>query len=134
MTMLDKIYNPIFSEYNKKLLAEHKANFSTGGNGLSYFVTYLRMLRDYHILAGMPTEEATAADVKAATLTTALAEFDNYQTCITKYYRLNGETVERIGNGTEEEVAKKYNSELKFHWTNFWQLVMANIEDWAVNG
>jgi hypothetical protein len=72
--------------------------------------------------------------VKVATLAAAVSEYDKYKTCIMNYYKLNGGAVERLTDEPEEEVAKKYDSERKFHWTNFWQLVMTNIEGWTTNG
>lgn len=131
---VDKCYNLIYSKYNKKLLAEHKANFSVLDNGLSYFTTYLKMLRDHYILMGSYIEDKASTELKVASLAAAVNEFDSYQNCVSKYYRLNGNTVEHMIEGTEEDVAKKYDSERKFHWINFWQLVMANIESWAANG
>ena len=50
------------------------------------------------------------------------------------YYKLNGNIAEKISDEPEEEVAKKYNLEKNFHWTNFWQLVMTNIEGWSIDG
>ncbi len=131
--MTKKDYNLIRSEYNKKLLAEHKANFSTLDNGLSYFIMYLRFLRDHYIINGGSTENQESTDLKVATLVAAVSEYDKYKTCIMNYYKLNGGVVERLTDESEEEVAKKYNSERSFHWRNFWQLVMTNIEGWTTN-
>ena len=57
-----------------------------------------------------------------------------YVNCINNYYKLNGDIAEKISDESEEEVAKKYNLEKSFHWTNFWQLVMTNMEGWSING
>jgi hypothetical protein len=68
-------------------------------------------------------------NIKTASLVAAVNEYENYVTCITKYYRFNGKAVERIADEPEEETAQKYRTEKNYHWKNFWQLVMTNIED-----
>ena len=134
MTAFKKQYKDIYNQYNKKLLADHKANFSAFNNNLDYFVTYLKFLRDYHLLTDDNTTSEEDVKMSTATLVAACSEYEKYENCIMKYYRLNGNVIERISDESEEEVAKKYNLEKKFHWTNFWQLVMTNIEGWSVNG
>ena len=96
---------------------------------MEYFVTYLKYLRDYYLLTEPTPETKEEVNLKTASLVTAVSEYEKYNTCIAKYYKLNGNAIERISDESEEEVAKKYNLEKKFHWTNFWQLVMTNIED-----
>ena len=64
----------------------------------------------------------------------AVDEYEKYINCINNYYKLNGNIAEKISDESEEEVAKKYNLEKKFHWTNFWQLVMTNMEGWSIDG
>ena len=109
MTAFSKQYKGLYNQYNKKLLAEHKANFSALNNNLDYFITYLKYLRDYYLLTD------NVESIVTTTLVAACSEYDKYQTCIAKYYRLNGNIIERISNESEEEVAKKYNSEKNFH-------------------
>ena len=134
MIAFDKQYKDIYNEYDKKLLALHKANFSALNNNMDYFITYLRCLRDAHLLNEAKVDTPEEVNVSTAALVTAVKEYESYKTCITKYYKLDGNTVKRITDDPEEEVAKKFDLERKFHWTNFWQLVMANIEDWGNNG
>lgn len=115
MTAFKKQYKDIYNQYNKKLLADHKANFSAFNNNLDYFVTYLKFLRDYHLLTDDNTTSEEDVKMSTATLVAACSEYEKYENCIMKYYRLNGNVIERISDESEEEVAKKYNLEKKFH-------------------
>ena len=115
MTAFNKQYKGLYNQYNKKLLAEHKANFSAFNNNLDYFITYLKFLRDYYLLTAENKNADDEIDVATATLVAACSEYEKYENCITKYYKLNGNVIERISDESEEEVAKKYNLEKKFH-------------------
>ena len=134
MTEFNKEYKELYNSYNKKLLAEHKLSFSTLDNNMRYFITYLKYLRDYYLLTDSNIQSEDAINIKTATLVAAIDEYEQYINCVNNYYKLNGNKVERISDEPEEEVAKKYNLEKKFHWTNFWQLVMTNIEGWSIDG
>lgn len=134
MTEFNKEYKKLYNSYNKKLLAEHKLSFSTLDNNMKYFITYLKYLRDYYLLTDSAAQSEDAVNVKTATLVAAVNEYEKYVNCINNYYKLNGNIAEKISDESEEEVAKKYNLEKKFHWTNFWQLVMTNMEGWSIDG
>ena len=134
MTEFNKEYKELYNSYNKKLLAEHKLSFSTLDNNMKYFITYLKYLRDYYLLTDSNAQLEDTINVKTATLVAAVDEYEKYINCINDYYKLNGNIAEKISDESEEEVAKKYNLEKKFHWTNFWQLVMTNIEGWSIDG
>ena len=134
MTEFNKEYKELYNSYNKKLLAEHKLSFSTLDNNMKYFITYLKYLRDYYLLTDSVAQSEDTVNVKTATLVAAVNEYEKYVNCINNYYKLNGNIVEKISDESEEEVAKKYNLEKKFHWTNFWQLVMTNMEGWSIDG
>ena len=134
MTEFNKEYKKLYNSYNKKLLAEHKLSFSTLDNNMKYFITYLKYLRDYYLLTDSVAQSDDTVNVKTATLVAAVNEYEKYVNCINNYYKLNGNIAEKISDESEEEVAKKYNLEKKFHWTNFWQLVMANMEGWSIDG
>ena len=134
MTEFNKEYKKLYNSYNKKLLAEHKLSFSTLDNNMGYFITYLKYLRDYYLLTDSNAQLEDTINVKTATLVAAVDEYEKYINCINDYYKLNGNIAEKISDESEEEVAKKYNLEKKFHWTNFWQLVMTNIEGWSIDG
>ena len=134
MTGFNKEYKELYNSYNKKLLAEHKLSFSTLDNNMKYFITYLKYLRDYYLLTDSVAQSEDTVNVKTATLVAAVNEYEKYVSCINNYYKLNGNIAEKISDEPEEEVAKKYNLEKKFHWTNFWQLVMTNMEGWSIDG
>ena len=134
MTEFNKEYKELYNSYNKKLLAEHKLSFSTLDNNMKYFITYLKYLRDYYLLTDSIAQSEDTLNVKTATLVAAVNEYEKYVNCINNYYKLNGDIAEKISDESEEEVAKKYNLEKKFHWTNFWQLVMTNMEGWSIDG
>ena len=134
MTEFNKEYKELYNSYNKKLLAEHKLSFSTLDNNMKYFITYLKYLRDYYLLTDSIAQSEDTVNVKTATLVAAVNEYEKYVNCINNYYKLNGDIAEKISDESEEEVAKKYNLEKKFHWTNFWQLVMTNMEGWSIDG
>ena len=134
MTEFNKEYKELYDSYNKKLLAEHKLSFSTLDNNMKYFITYLKYLRDYYLLTDGITQLEDTINVKTATLVAAINEYEKYINCINNYYKLNGNIIEKMSDESEEEVAKKYNMEKKFHWTNFWQLVMTHIEGWSIDG
>ena len=134
MTEFNKEYKELYNSYNKKLLAEHKLSFSTLDNNMKYFITYLKYLRDYYLLTDSVAQSEDTVNVKTATLVAAINEYEKYVNCINNYYKLNGDIAEKISDESEEEVAKKYNLEKKFHWTNFWQLVMTNMEGWSIDG
>ena len=134
MTEFNKEYKELYNSYNKKLLAEHKLSFSTLDNNMKYFITYLKYLRDYYLLTDSVAQSEDSVNVKTATLVAAVNEYEKYVNCINNYYKLNGNIAEKISDEPEEEVAKKYNLEKKFHWTNFWQLVMTNMEGWSIDG
>ena len=134
MTEFNKEYKELYNSYNKKLLAEHKLSFSTLDNNMGYFITYLKYLRDYYLLTDSNAQLEDTINVKTATLVAAIDEYEKYINCINDYYKLNGNIAEKISDESEEEVAKKYNLEKNFHWTNFWQLVMTNIEGWSIDG
>ena len=134
MTEFNKEYKKLYNSYNKKLLAEHKLSFSTLDNNMKYFITYLKYLRDYYLLTDSVAQSEDTVNVKTATLVAAVNEYEKYVNCINNYYKLNGDIAEKISDESEEEVAKKYNLEKKFHWTNFWQLVMTNMAGWSIDG
>jgi hypothetical protein len=38
-----------------------------------------------------------------------------------------------VAANKDETLLKKYNTEKKFHWNNFWNLVNLNMEVWTIN-
>jgi len=89
-------------------------------------------MRDYYVLCS-PKDLNEADKTKIAALITAVAEYDKFNGCINNYYKPNGEVLEALSDLSTDEIKAKYNQEKAQHWTNFWQLVMLNVEDWRVN-
>ena len=110
-----KQYKSLLTAYNNKLQKIHKSSFNTLDNGLDYFVTYLKYLRDYYLLTEHAKDIDEIVDLKTTTLVAALSEYEKYNNCIFKYYKLENNKIERLSGESEEEVSKKYNLEKKFH-------------------
>ena len=132
MNALLKLTHKLQKQYNKLLKKIHKRNFGKNNN-LEYFITYLQYMRDYCILTEDLTTKDGQQNMRLSTLVTAIFEYNEYKNCILKYYHVNGAAlVEPISTDTpKEEVFQAYNKERMSHWSNFWQLVMLNIEDWV---
>ena len=130
MTNFKNINNDIYNTYSKKLKISHEANLLNFSNYMEYLVTYLKFMRDYYILTEPLVLESGEENLKIASIATAISEYERYKKCISKYYFENGS---RKIEGTSEEVQNKYNTEKKFHWNNFWNLVNLNMEDWTAN-
>lgn len=130
MTNFKNINKDIYNTYSKKLKISHEANLINFSNYMEYLVTYLKFMRDYYILTEPLVLESGEENLKIASIATAISEYERYKKCINKYYFENGS---RKIEGTSEEVQNKYNTEKKFHWNNFWNLVNLNMEDWTAN-
>lgn len=80
---------------------------------LEYFVTSLKLTRDYRLL-NCPPPQSEDEKVSLAALITAVAEYELY-----KGYS-------DVPPSKELDLEKEKN----YHWSKFWQLVALNIEDW----
>jgi hypothetical protein len=132
MTSFDKDYKRLYRVYNKKLKNLHKNSFKHIDNGMEYFITYLRFMRDYLILTEGVLNEEGHENIKISTIATAIAEYELYENCINKYFKHDGKTVIRIAPGTDEEVQKKYAAEKQFHWNCFWEITRLNMMNWRI--
>ena len=130
MIEFTKEFKNLYKTYDKRLKKDHKTNFKNLTNSMSYFVNYLRFMRDYYILMEPVILENGEENLKIASLATAVSEYEQYQTCEQKYYGFDGTKVVYKVDGTQEEVQRLYNAEKAFHWANFWNLVKLNMEDW----
>ena len=75
--------------------------------GMSFFITYLRYIRDYAMVKNADVVEQEPAKTSLATLVTAIAEFEAYHNASDK---------------TQKD----------FHWNSFCDFVKLNMEDWTV--
>jgi hypothetical protein len=99
---IDKTY-----DYTLKIL--RKDFFSNNYAGLNLFIEYLRYIRDKIIINSNSLDEKLPENFLAASITTAIAEFEAYE----NYHISNA------------------NKQLQnFHWNNFWELVKQNLEEW----
>ena len=130
MDSLGKDIKKLQAHYDKKLRKCHKDCLRSFGNGLDYFINYLRYLRDYYTLSGKLENVGESNDVRMMALVAAISEYEKSQTCIRNYYREDGV---RLLDESPADVLEKYNKEKATHWGYFWQLVMLNIESWTAN-
>jgi hypothetical protein len=124
-----KEFKKLYKAYDKKLKKEHEINFKNLNNNMDYFITYLKFMRDYYILTEPLILEGGEENLKIASLSTAVSEYELYQTCENNYYGFDGTKIIYKVEGTSEEVQQKYNLEKSFHWNNFWSLIKLNMED-----
>lgn len=130
MIEFTKEFKNLYKTYDKRLKKDHEMSFKNLTNSMNYFVDYLRFMRDYYILMEPVVLDNGEENLKIASLATAVSEYEQYQTCEQKYYGFDETKVVYKVEGTQEEVQKLYNAEKAFHWTNFWNLVRLNMEDW----
>jgi len=125
-------YKKIYKQYAESLWTKHNNLIGSTGNVLDYFITSLKFMRDYYLLN--MSEDAPENDkMKAASITTAVAEYEKFNSCINNYYKPTGEILDALADQEKEKIQEAYDKEKAYHWTNFWQLVMLNIEDWRAN-
>ena len=93
--ILNKAYHKSLKNLNTKF-------FSNKNTGLFLFIEYLKYIRDSLIIENSDTKHDQE---KLATLITAIAEFEAYNSC--------------------KDVTNK-----TFHWNNFCELVKQNLEEW----
>ena len=110
-----KKYNKLFSCYSKRLAMLNAKALANLENPMDYFVTYLKFMRDYYILAE-PLEVGGQENLKIAIIASVVSEYDQYKTCINKYFKINDKGIaEKIGDLPVEEVTAKYNKERAYH-------------------
>ena len=119
-----KPYKKLYKEYLSKI----KLPASLGlYDSMDTFVSYLKMIRDYYIVTSSDKmTEGEACIIN--TIHSAVIEYEDYKTCINKYYKFeNGKPVSISG---EADTVTKYAKEKQEHWLNFWQFVVLNMEGW----
>lgn len=131
MLKTGKPYTQIYNQYDKLLKRVHADSFKNFKSPLTYFVTYLHYLRDYHIHNSSTKDIEEGKDLPTVSLILALDAYEAFETCLHKYYVLeNGVPTAKEGL-TSEEAQKKFFEERNQHWQTFWRLVETNIESWA---
>lgn len=119
-----KPYKKLYKEYMSKV--KIPASLSLYDN-LDVFVSYLKMVRDYYIITS--SDKMTEGEAYIInTIHSAVGEYEDYKTCINKYYKVeNGKPVSISGKA---DTAAKYAKEKQSHWINFWRFVVLNMEGW----
>jgi hypothetical protein len=127
-----KQHKKLFTSYKKRLKTLHKQTL-TSNDPLNYFVTYLKLLRDYYLLTGPQTTEIGQDQFELASLIAAITEYEKSQSCIYNYYKIENGVAIRVVEGTEAEILEKFSTEKAFHWEAFWNLVKLSLESWVTN-
>ena len=131
-----KIIKKIKNTYNKRFKLAVKDSVKHTDFGLDFFVSYLHYIRDLY-LAKIPLAETTVSNLAFTMLCTAITEFDAYlESAVYAYMLKELNTPDTRVNVDEKNISdleateKKYNTELKLHWTAFWKLCSLYFNDW----
>ena len=121
LKQLRKQYKKIYTDLKKKEVSF----FDT-------FCTQLRELRDRLLVVNTITAEADMSKYSEVfALCLAIAEIEQYYSCISNYYDCANNVPKRKDTSkTDEEVAKEFATEQADHWMLFWNLVEENLERW----
>lgn len=131
MLNFKKNYRKLYKSYKKRLKNLNSSNIKSWQDPTEYFVTYLKMMRDYRLLSTPDVNKLGEEDPSFAALVTAISEYEQSQTCFLKYYKVENGAISRIAGTDEETTLKKYSQEKLFHWEAFWNIVKMSIEDWV---
>lgn len=127
-------------EYRKMMRLHHKeimkqARFVSrnpwnGAEDIAYLVAdCLRHMRDYYALGENVHSEEQKGHDRATTLTKALKEFDQWETCEDKYFTEDGFLV-LISECTPSETLNALVEEQKDHWRKFWAIIAREAPYW----
>ena len=126
-------YKKLYKSYKLRLKKLYLESIGFNKTPLDYFVANLEFLRDQHLLMSPLTENIGTGNVRLASLVAALTEYQQYKTCITNYYIVNGKSITRRPEFSEEAARIEFQKERQQHWDAFWNLVKFGIEDWEIN-
>lgn len=131
-----KIIKKIKKAYNKRFKSVVKDSTKHPDVCLNFFVSYLHYIRDLY-LAKIPLTETTVSNLAFTMLCTTITEFDAYLESAVYTYMLKELNTPDTGVKDDEKnisdleaTEKKYNTELKLHWTAFWKLCSLYFNDW----
>lgn len=117
-------YKKLYKQYQKLIKKTALAD------PLDLFLLQLRFVRDYYLLME-PLTIDSQDNVKTATITTAIAEYEAYYNCVSKYFDNTGNLIiPEETDKTPEQLREEFAKEKAFHWSYFWELVKLNIESW----
>ena len=131
-----KIIKKIKKAYNKRFKSAAKDSVKHSDFGLDLFISYLHYIRDLY-LAKIPLSETKVSNQAFTMLCTAITEFDAYlESAVYAYMLKELNTLDTGVKDDEKHISdleateKKYNTELKLHWTAFWKLCSLYFNDW----
>ena len=131
-----KIIKKIKKAYNKRFKSVVNDFAKHSDTGLDFFVSYLHYIRDLY-LAKIPLTETAVSNLAFTMLCTAITELDAYLESAVYAYMLKELNTPDTGVKDDEKnisdleaTEKKYNTELKLHWTAFWKLCSLYFNDW----
>ena len=81
MESFKKEFKQLYTTYEKSLKKLATDSLSTPSIFIDYFINYLKFLRDYLILTEPLVLESGEENLKIATLASAIATYEKYQTC-----------------------------------------------------
>jgi len=119
MQSFKKKYKKLYKQYTKILHQYQKQALSSPEYNVEYLVAYFKLIRDYYILMKSSTQDANEK-LTIAALFSALSEYNKFKNCT-------------VTDDLTKEDQQTLEKEKALHWTNFWQLVMLNIEDWKLD-
>lgn len=131
MLNFKKNYKKLYKSYKKRLKTTSSSLIDTWQDPTEYFVTYLRMIRDYRLLTTTYLNEIDKKDKELTALIAAISEYEKSQSCFSNYYQIENNVVSRKSGISEEEALAAYSQEKLFHWEAFWNIVKMNVEDWV---
>ena len=127
MENFKKEFKQLYTVYEKSLQKLSNESLSTPSIFVEYFINYLKFLRDYFILTEPLVLESGEENLKIATIASAIAAYEKYQTCKSFYNTFDKE------NKDNEAILNKYMEEKEFYWHQFWTLIDLNLERWTSN-
>ena len=133
MSDFKKEYKKLYKNYYKSLSKIHRKSLAHYSLPLEYFVTYLKFLRDKLLLETSYKKELGEENLELVSLITALQAFENYNTCIYKFYDVQADQVVHKAEYTAETAQTAFQEERLYHWETFWNLVKLCIEGWGVD-
>ncbi len=132
MTDFKKTHKQLFNSYQKKLAELHETSLNTDLDPTAYFVTYLKLLRDYYLLTSPYSKNIGEEQFELVSLITAISEYEKYTDCVNKYYNIHNGAITRKSGEDAAATLEKYSKERAFHWDAFWNLVKVGLESWVL--
>ena len=129
----DRQYKKVMRLHKKTLKRINKAVSRLAASPIDYLIEVLKMLRDHYTLAQHIKNKDGTDNYMISSIVLALKQYDNYLHCAEKYYKFESGHLVKLVEGTDEEVAERFNKELNKSWLAFWTIVESLIGGWLEN-